>query len=130
MSMTITGQRQLAQRVEALRQAVASPDALEDAAESAALVVRDEARRLAPRSKKGSHGKQPGHLSRNIDHTVRADPKIANARVGPNESAWYGMFPELGHPRAQPFLRPAFDTKLADALRAAGNAIAKRIRCD
>ena len=86
------------------------------------------ASQLAPRSEDGSHGQEPGFLSKNIkavrQFTRRQDK--AEAHVGMDKEAWYGQLQETGtvfHP-AQPFLRPAFDATKNDVV----NEIAEQLR--
>lgn len=108
-------------RLEALSEAI-----LEDAVYKAAEPIRDEARRLAPRSKqrwvrKGrrAHG---GHLADaiKITRTKRTARGRAAVRIGVKSKMWYGKFPEYGTVKmpAQPFMRPAADSKQDDALKA------------
>ena len=101
---------------------------LRGAVMSGAEIVRDVASQLAPRSEDGSHGHEPGFLSKNIkavrQFTRRQDK--AEAHVGMDKEAWYGQLQETGtvfHP-AQPFLRPAFDATKNDVV----NEIAEQLR--
>lgn len=83
-------------------------DALEEITTDGALVIENEAKTLCP--------VRTGTLRRSIHHqTVEKDAVHARVEVGPNVP--YAAFVEYGTSRmsARPYMRPAFDTKAADA---------------
>lgn len=86
---------------------------LRDAVMAGAEIVADTASQLAPRSADGSHGHEPGFLSKNIraERVWTRTQDTADAHVGLDKEAWYGRLQETGtvFQPAQPFLRPAFD---------------------
>jgi len=88
-------------------------EVLRDAVDAGAEIVRDVMSQLAPRSHDGSHGHEPGFLSRNIvkERQWTRTQNTADTHVGPSKKVWYGRFPELGtvFQPAQPFQRPALD---------------------
>lgn len=95
--------------------------ALREATEDGAEVIRSEAARNAPRD--------TGVLQENIeDQTHRLQIGRAQIDIGPARKAFYGRMIELGTSKmsAKPFLRPAFDTKKDDAIKAIGDTL-KRI---
>jgi HK97 gp10 family phage protein len=86
---------------------------LRRAAEAGGAVIKQEAQRLAPVDEgdlRDGITAEPGRLQQG-----RAQ---INVGVGKNE--WYGKLVELGTEKmaAQPFLRPAFDTKAEEATEA------------
>lgn len=102
---------------------------LRAAVDQGAEIPREVASQLAPRSEDGSHGREPGFLSKNIvkERQWTRTQETARTHVGMTKDAWYGQLQESGtvyHP-AQPFLRPAFDEtkdsvrdEIAEVLRA------------
>lgn len=123
-SMQMTGWKELGARLRALPDAYTRTiviDALKEAAEP----MRARMAQLAPR--------EPGapDLADNIGISVanrlgdvgggrweaRHDEEHAVA-VGPTKDFFYGLFQEYGtvHHRAQPFMRPAFDSESGKAL--------------
>jgi len=109
-----------------------STKALRRATLAGAKVIRDEARARAP--------KKTGKLKRNIVSASlrqKESPGIATAGVrvrtkGGADSlnnAFYWRFVELGtqHMRAQPFVRPSFDTSIDRAEGAIRTEIARAI---
>jgi HK97 gp10 family phage protein len=86
---------------------------LSDAVQAGAKFIEDEARRRAPRDKGDlakSIGTQMGRRGRS------GDPE---AKIGPNRREQkVGRFQEFGtaHNAAQPFLRPALDSRAQTAL--------------
>ncbi|WP_175663059.1 HK97-gp10 family putative phage morphogenesis protein [Burkholderia ambifaria] len=109
-----------------------STKTLRRATRAGANVIRDEARVRAPKRK--------GKLRRNIQSTVlrqKDAPGLATAGVrvrtkGKGDSptnAFYWRFVELGtqYMRAQPFVRPAFDTSIGRAEGAIRTEIARAI---
>jgi HK97 gp10 family phage protein len=91
---------------------------LRDAAEAGAAVIAEEAARLAP--------KNTGALAEGIQvKAARIQQGRAQINVGISRDEWYGKLVELGTEKmaAQPFLRPAFDTKKEDAVKAVADAL-------
>lgn len=126
LSVSLNGVKDLQRQLRRLGTEV-ERKSLQDAVMAGAEVIRAEASRLAPR--------RTGRLAANIEAVLvkkRKDQAIAH--IGPNKEAWYGIFAELGtsHHPAQPFLRPAFDSKKDEAMDAAADklraAIAKAVR--
>lgn len=82
--------------------------------------IRQEASDRAPR------GDEAPHLADNII-TVVSDQTAtgATARVGPSKQGFYGLFQEIGtaHHRAQPFLLPAYDSKVNEAIEIIGEEL-------
>lgn len=103
--------------------------ALRNAVDGGAEIVRDVASQLAPQSASGSHGREPGFLSKNIlkekQWTRTQDTAVSFVGME-KEKAWYGRFAELGttYQPAQPFLRPALDETKNDVVK----EIAERLR--
>jgi HK97 gp10 family phage protein len=91
---------------------------LKKAAEAGANVIAEEAKRLAPRDSgdlaEGIHA-EPGRIQQGR----------AQYNIGFGKHEWYGQFVELGteHSAAQPFLRPAFDTKAEEAKDKVGEVL-------
>ncbi|HEX7119398.1 MAG TPA: HK97-gp10 family putative phage morphogenesis protein [Longimicrobiales bacterium] len=91
---------------------------LRNAAEKGAEVIRDEAKRLAP--------KDTGALAEGIDVEVhRTQQGRAQFNIAPARKEWYGRLIELGTEKmaAQPFLRPALDAKADEAAKAVEDAL-------
>lgn len=93
-----------------------------------ARVIRDEARRRAPKRK--------GRLKRNIiTRAVKGRPDTAGVAVRQqgkkysSKNAFYWRFVELGTSKqpAIPFMRQSFDTKIDEAAEAAGKELAAGI---
>lgn len=81
--------------------------------------VRDEAERRAPR--------RSGKLARNI--MLEWQGRRRRVAVGPHKDAYYGEFQERGtsrHP-AQPFLRPALDSKKEEAFEIMARELGKAL---
>lgn len=134
--MQFTGGKELAATLRALPDAVERKMILE-ALEEAAEPMRARAAQLAPRA--------PGapDLADNIGISVanrlgdvgggrwqaRHDEEHAVA-VGPTKNFFYGIFQEYGtsRHRAQPFLRPAFDSEAPRALTSFAAALWKAIK--
>lgn len=88
------------------------PEALMAAAEP----IVEEAQRIAPRDPKTED-----HMADSITAEVRSRRgATVEVLIGPDKDHFYGKFQELGtkHHKAQPFLRPAMDTKSAEAIEA------------
>lgn len=109
-----------------------STKALRRATLAGAKVIRDEARARAP--------KKTGKLKRNIVSTSlkqKESPGVATAgvrvrtkgKVDSPSNAFYWRFVELGaqHMKAEPFMRPAFDTSIAQAEGAIRTEIARAV---
>ncbi len=80
------------------------------------------------------HGKTftlvPGKLKQGMTTTVVDQTATgAVARIGPVKGAFYGSFDEFGDSRqpARPFLRPAFDEKLHEAVAIIGYVVGSEI---
>lgn len=109
-----------------------STKALRHATVAGAKVIRDEARKRAP--------KKTGKLRRNIASAAlrqKDAPGLATAGVrvrtkgkadSPN-NAFYWRFDEFGtqHMKAQPFMRPAFDASIGEAEGAIRTELARAI---
>lgn len=93
----------------------------------ARIMVR-EARARAPILKEPHPNRKPGTLRKNIRyanvrgnklgiHEVMVGVRIIKGGKGGPDDAFYWRFVEFGtaHARAQPFLRPAFETKKVEA---------------
>lgn len=131
--------------------------ALERSVHAGAKVIREEARRLAPRHV-GSYpahrkDRKAGTLKRSI--ISRTNKKVRDGitvSIGPSARAWYGRLVELGHAivtrrttgktqkakresaktagrnvAPRPFLRPALDTKGAEAVKVMGQRLMHEI---
>jgi len=100
----------------------ASGELLRQAADAGAEVIRAEAERIAPRD--------TGVLASNIEDRAIRRQMIGRAQIdiGPTREAWYARFVEIGTSRmqAKPFLRPAFDAKKDEAVRAV-RAVLRRL---
>jgi HK97 gp10 family phage protein len=91
----------------------------------------EEAQRLAPKALKPHKGKygmvQPGNLARSIWTIDMKRSRTVTLIVGPrvkgafrkNRSGFYGMWLERGTKKikAQPFMRPAWDSKKGEVIR-------------
>lgn len=135
-SMTFTGGKELASALRTLPDAL-SRQILLGALTEAAEPMRQRMSQLAPR--------EPGKpdIADNIGISVanrlgdidggrweaRSEDEHAVA-VGPTKNFFYGIFLEYGtvKMRAQPFMRPAFDTEAPRALSQIGNRIWAAIR--
>lgn len=107
----VRGQAELRLKLHAMQRAI--EDQLQDALEKAAEPIAKEAKARAPRrtgAVKATMAVRP---------VKDRDNYQASVEVGPAEKLWYGVFPEYGTSEtpAQPFLRPALDTKQQQALR-------------
>ena len=82
------------------------------ALKEAAEITRAQASALAP--------VRTGRLKEHeiISVSQQSDSNTAVVRVGPDRSAFYGLFEELGtaHSTPDPFLEPAYDETRADVL--------------
>jgi len=91
---------------------------LQDALEKAAEPIKDEAQLRAPmRTGTPRGGAVKATIA--VRPVKRAPAHKPAVEIGPAEKLWYGIFPEYGTAQmpAQPFLRPALDTKQEQALR-------------
>lgn len=83
--------------------------------------IADEMELLAPRDQ--------GELAESVVIRTAKDPGQVTVQVGPARSAFQAVFQEFGtknHP-AQPFMRPAFDSKAAEALGIIGERLGKNL---
>lgn len=90
------------------------------AARAGAEIIRAEAAKRAPRDQ--------GTLEDEMVMTIAGTGSNAaevTVKIGPSIRAFYGLFQELGtaHHSAQPFLQPALDAKVEEALEATGKAL-------
>ncbi len=90
-----------------------------------AFHVAREASLLAPRSKDGTHGHEPGFLARSIRWESR--PRSVSSVVGIAAAAFYWKFLEFGtrYLTARPFLRSAADANREDHRRRLIEALGK-----
>ena len=95
---------------------------LKEASEAGAEVIRAEAANIAPRD--------TGLLSESLADRAISRQRVGRSQIdiGPTRMAWYGQLLEKGTSKmaARPFLRPAFDSKRAEAV-AAVRAILRRL---
>lgn len=109
----IEGLEELQRKLGRLPDAVSNP-VLREAVADGAEIVRAEAETRAPVG-------PTGRLKRGMTTLVSAGtPEVAQARVGPSADAFYGMWVEKGTKKmaAQPFLRPALDSKRKQVVEA------------
>lgn len=118
----LIGDKELTAKLKRLS-AEARGDLLMEAALEGAKPIVDAASANAPR--------RTGRLASEIvavegpKHGARAE-----AHIGPEKDAYWGLFNELGtvNMAAQPFLRPALDEKKDEATRRIGQALWKTIK--
>ena len=99
--------------------------ALVAAVRAGANIIRDEARARVPVG--------TGRLRDEIVvKRIRTGQASLTMRLGPLRSSFYGMFFEFGTSiqAARPFLRPAFDAKVGEALGALGTRLGKRVEAE
>lgn len=145
-SITLKGFDKIEAMMQALPDEVAKKVAQQSMRKGAAIIQR-EAQARAPvqegdrvhristsrRAKKFSKGRKPGFLKASI--LVRLNNALATAAsplvysIGWSRDAFYGMFQEFGTRRqpARPFLRPAADSRFAEAVQAVGDDMGPRI---
>ena len=99
----ITGGKELDAALASLT-AVGASAALADGVRAGAILIRDEARRRAPKHAGPYEGKQknqrrPGTLRRGISVRVirRISQGYVEAKIGWTKRAWYGRLVEMGH---------------------------------
>lgn len=71
-----------------------------------------------------------GTLSRNIIISGAGqlnDRFSVSVLIGPSMKAFYGLFPEIGVPRKQPFLDPAFEQEADRAIETGAQLFSKHI---
>lgn len=104
---------------------------LRQALRAAAKPIRDEAARLAPRrtSEPPRTSGKPLHRSMVIRSAGKQPGSDITLQVAPGKGASHGLLQEFGtvHHPAQPFLRPAFDNKRDEAVRAFRESLGKNI---
>lgn len=134
----LTGFKELADALKQLPQRVARKH-LRGSTSKGAAVVRNEARLLAP--------KDTGEMSKDIqvkrertegDHIasfsvyvrVGRKSRLAGRARNVDKDSFYWIFQEFGTAKkaAQPFLRPAFESKKEEAVDAIGAELDKRIQ--
>lgn len=103
-----------------------APGVLKRALMVGAEPIRDEARAIAPRSE-GPGGHMADGIKIGSARTIA--PGHVQVRIGLKDDLWYGIFPELGTSKmaAQPFMRPALDTKRNEALRIFGEEVRRHL---
>ena len=155
-TLKVDGLKHLERKLRRLDDALAGR-ALEGATRDGAKVFRDDMRRRAPRSDRGSGSRGHGHAADYIDVESRqASRNEASFNIGPPRWGWYLVFAEFGarphtitpdaasvlrmpgnifaqsvdHPglTSRPWMRPAFDTRKGDAVRTVRSSLAARIR--
>lgn len=87
-----------------------------------AVLIKKEAAARAPRDQ--------GDLAKSIRvQKVKQKGTEALFHVGPDREHFYGIFSEFGTSKesARPWLRPAFDTKAAEALDKIGESLGKKV---
>ncbi|MBR8344650.1 HK97-gp10 family putative phage morphogenesis protein [Burkholderia ambifaria] len=117
---------------------VASESTFRQAAVAGARVIFDEAKLRAPASVRGwetkSQKRYPGMLRDNMliayDREKSVEGKIASYVVTWSKEAFYGRFVEYGTSKmaAEPFLRPAFDTKQREVAQAIDEVIDRKVK--
>ena len=121
MAEILKGGKQLEKRLLALERN-AQRTILSRAVAAGAVIIRDEARKLAPRD--------PASKVHAADAILSRRKKVSRTRalfeIGySKKKAWYLRFAELGTKfhAAQPHLRPAMDTKKEAAVREVGRVL-------
>lgn len=136
-SINLKGFDQLEKGLAALPDAVARKIARQSVRRAATLIQR-EARSRAPvragggakKMGKGAKGRLPGYLRASIVVRLKRVPGAAvTYAIGWTKRAFYGAFVEFGtrHQAARPFLRPAADTRFADAVEVMGRDLGPKI---
>src|SRR5262245_52163753 len=95
---------------------------LSKALREGSILIQEEAEHRAP--------VETGRLAASMMTTItEATATEAIAKIGPSRKGFYGSFNELGtaHQPAKPFLRPAYDAKIDEALAVIGYFLAKGI---
>ena len=113
MRLEFDGFEELAETLESLPDAIDAD--LDDSVGDGMDLFLAEAGRLAP-----SDPEHPGDLSNSmVRETTDRQRDVVEMAGGPDLSHWYGIFPEFGtrHQVAQPYMRPAFDTKSAEVFQ-------------
>ena len=126
----LSGEEGLTRKFKAVIKAVGKRP-LRDAVQRAADQIVDEARLRAPVLSVPSTRRRAGALRDDIT-AVRAKSTDTTARfkIGNTKEIFYAHWQEFGtvHHAAQPFLRPAFDTKKVDAANQIGDDFWSEIR--
>jgi|SRR5690606_6409198 len=120
MSVTIEGSKTLERQLREMTRA-GQRATVRRAARAGAKAIGEEARRLAPRSQVPRHPK--GHAYKTIRWVEEESwPDYARFAIGPTGWGWYLYLHEIGTRRfaAQPFLRPALESKKQVAVEEAG----------
>jgi HK97 gp10 family phage protein len=103
--------------------------AMKEASLAGANVLREEAALIAPRSDSPTGiGHMADHI--NVKTMPGTSPLHVRVRIGPDPDHFYGRFLETGTSKmaAQPFLRPALDTKSKEALDKFGEVVKRRLK--
>jgi len=127
LKVDISGDKELVKKLLQLEATVARM-AIREALKAGAEVIAEEARQNAP--------VETGNLRENIGLEKESVTKTGGSyKIGPSKKAFYGLFVEMGHPIVvggrrtakkkpgrvvgfvppKPFLRPAFDSRKAEA---------------
>lgn len=123
MPLIVTGIPEFERRLESLDLFV-QRQALTKAVKIGAAAIRDEAEKRAPRLDESTKEREAGFLASHIIVKISGTESSArevSARIGPAKDAFYGKFGELGNAFQvpQPWLLPAFERKIAEALQRA-----------
>ena len=133
ISMQIQGGAQLARTLRELS-LKAEQKTMRGILRDSAEPIRAEAERLAPKSLDAPHIKDNIVISLATKDAEgeRLEADQHAVAVGPNKDAFYGFFQEFGtvHHAAQPFMRPAFDLKVREALKAVQEGIWRVLRAE
>jgi HK97 gp10 family phage protein len=133
----LKGFEELERGLNALPAAIASKIARQSMLKGARVIQR-EAKLRAPvrieggvrRFKKGGKGRLPGYLRASIVARLKRVPGAGiTYAIGWTKLAFYGAFIEFGTRRqaARPFLRPAADSKFAEAVQTIGADLGPKI---
>lgn len=140
IDVQLTGFRELAAALKQLGPRVAK-NTLRRAVSSGAVLVRNDARQKAPVDTgemrkdiqvKREKDQQNGTLSAKYSVFVRTGKKsrLSGASRNVNKDSFYWKFVEFGTSKmgAQPFMRPAFETKKEEALKLIGEKLDEGIQ--
>lgn len=121
----VEGIQELFKKLDGLGSLVTSKNLIVRALRVGAEPIREEAQRLAPF--------ETGTLKESMMTTVSEQTGTsAVAKIGPSRKGFYGTFQEFGtaHDAAQPFLRPAYDSKVDEALTIISGSLAAGIETE
>jgi HK97 gp10 family phage protein len=137
-TLRLEGDRDLAQRLLQLGVQLRKELILE-ALKEAAEPMRAHMEELAPRAAEERHrpDRAEGHMA---DHIVISSARSVDGQpvpegaaavaIGPAQAYWWAIFSEVGtiHESAHPFVRPAFDADVEQALELIGGALWNALR--